>query len=75
MIGLLISFAPNANAGKVEDVQAAVEKAGCPKPAADVALRLVKDLFMACTPGGKTAVDGCPAVDCLKANSGAEVGK
>lgn len=75
MIGLLISFAPNANAGKVEDVQKQV-KADCGKDVDGTeALRLVKDLFMSCTPGGKTAIDGCPAVTCLKANSGAEVGK
>lgn len=68
-----ILSAGTASAGKVEDVQAAVKKA-CSKdvPNAD-ALRLVKDLFLSCTPGANVSVDGCQ-VPCLKGNAGAVVG-
>lgn len=61
-------------AGKVEDVQAAV-KAACAKdlPSAD-ALRLVKDLFLSCTPGTQVDAGGCQ-VKCLKENAGAVVGQ
>lgn len=63
----------SAHAGKVEDVQAAV-KAACGKDVANAdALRLVKTLFLSCTPGTKVDADGCQ-VSCLKENTGAVVG-
>lgn len=62
-----------AHAGKVEDVQGAV-KTACGKDLASAdALRLVKDLFLNCTPGAKVDVEGCQ-VKCLKDNTGAVVG-
>jgi hypothetical protein len=64
----------SAFAGKVEDVQAAVKKA-CGKDVSNAdALRLVKALYLSCTPGTKTDADGCQ-VDCLKGNTGAVVGQ
>lgn len=64
----------NAHAGKVEDVQAAVKNA-CQKDVDKAeALRLVKDLFLSCTPGTKVDVAGC-SVQCLKDNAGAVVGQ
>lgn len=62
-----------AHAGKVEDVQAAV-KSACSKDVGSAdALRLVKDLFLNCTPGSKVDIEGCQ-VKCLKDNTGAVVG-
>lgn len=71
---LVASFSGSiAHAGKVEDVQAAVKKA-CSKDVASAdALRLVKTLFLSCTPGQKVDADGCQ-VTCLKENTGAVVG-
>ena len=63
-----------AHAGKVEDVQAAVKKACGKDVGNEDALRLVKTLFLSCTPGQKVDADGC-SVDCLKENAGAVVGK
>lgn len=66
-------FGGVAHAGKVEDVQAAMKKS-CGKDVANAdALRLVKALFLSCTPGQKVDADGCQ-VDCLKDNAGAVVG-
>jgi hypothetical protein len=63
-----------AHAGKVEDVQAAMKQA-CSKDVSSAdALRLVKQLFLSCTPGQKTDVDGC-SVTCLKGNAGSVVGQ
>lgn len=63
-----------AYAGKVEDVQGAMKK-DCGKDVSNAdALRMVKDLFLSCTPNSKVDVEGCK-VSCLKENSGAEVGK
>lgn len=63
----------NAHAGKVEDVQAAVKKSCGKDVNSSDALRLVKDLFLSCTPGAKVDVEGCQ-VGCLKENAGAVVG-
>jgi len=74
VIGLLIGAAPAANAGKVDDVKAAL-KSQCSKDVADSdALRMVKELYMNCTPDTKVDIDGCK-VTCLKANAGAVVGQ
>lgn len=63
-----------AHAGKVEDVQGQMKK-DCSKDVSSAdALRLVKDLFLSCTPNTKVAVEGCQ-VSCLKENAGAVVGK
>lgn len=71
---LLVMTAQNAFAGKVEDVQAAIKKS-CSKDVSNAdALRLVKQLFLSCTPGQKTDADGC-SVDCLKGNAGSVVGQ
>ena len=74
-LSLLIIFSGNSVfAGKVEDVQAAVKKSCSKDIPNDEALRLVKNLFLACVPGDKVDVDGCK-VDCLKSNAGAVVGQ
>lgn len=64
-----------AKATKVEEVQGAFKSApGCGKDiASDVALRLVKDLFMSCTPDSDVDVEGCK-VKCLKKNEGKVTG-
>lgn len=68
-------FSSPAFAGKVESVQEAVKKSCGKDIPADEALRLVKNLFLSCTPGTKVDLEGlCPA-DCLKENSGAVVGQ
>jgi hypothetical protein len=71
-VGALIGSV--AHAGKVESVQEAVKKACGKDVASDEALRLVKNLFLSCTPGTKVDIDGCQ-VACLKENSGAVVGQ
>lgn len=70
----LMLMGSQAFAGKVEDVQSQMKK-DCSKDVSSAdALRLVKDLFLGCTPGTKVAVEGCQ-VNCLKENAGAVVGK
>ncbi len=74
-LAVCLGFIGNqAFAGKVENVQEAVKKSCGKDVAADEALKLVKSLFLACTPGDKVDVDGCK-VACLKENSGAVVGQ
>ena len=65
----------NAFAGKVEDVQAAVKKSCSKDVASDEALRLVKNLYLSCTPGAQVELDGGCKVPCLKDNAGAVVGQ
>lgn len=75
IIGAIFSMSPLAHAGKVEDVQAAVKK-DCGKDVdSAAALRMVKPLFVDCTSGQKTSVDGACNMACLKSNDGAVVGK
>jgi len=72
---ILLLMSSLAHAGKVEDVQGAFKSApGCGKDIpGDVALRLVKDLFMSCTPDTDVDVEGCK-VKCLKKNEGKVTG-
>jgi hypothetical protein len=75
VVAVAISFAGNfAFAGKVEDVMAEVKKSCSKDIPKEDALRLVKNLYLACVPGDKVDVDGCK-VSCLKENSGAVVGQ
>lgn len=70
---VLLQFS-TAQAGKVEDVQAAVKEA-CSKDIDKAeALRLVKTLALNCIPGSKVDVTGCD-VKCLKENTGSVVGQ
>jgi hypothetical protein len=64
-----------AFAGKVESVQVAV-KTQCDKEInSDEALRLMKDLYLACVPNTKVDVEGLCKITCLKNNTGAVVGQ
>lgn len=65
----------NALAGKVEDVQAAVKKSCSKDVASDEALRMVKNLYLSCTPGSTVELDGGCKVPCLKDNAGAVIGQ
>lgn len=64
----------SAEAGKVENVQEEVKKSCGKDITSDEALKMVKSMYLSCTPGTKVDTDlGCK-VQCLKENSGAVVG-
>lgn len=71
---LVILSGEIAFASKADAVRDAFKTACSKDVPADAALRMVKDLYLSCTPGTKVSLDGCQ-VPCLKDNAGAVVGQ
>lgn len=72
-IGVL--FSGPAYAGKVETIQDTIQNSCNVKLSYEAALGLLRPLYLTCVPGTKvTVLDKCQ-VKCLKANSGAVIGR
>ncbi len=71
---VLVAFALPSMAGKVEEAQKVVKDTCAKDIDKDTAVRLVKELFLSCSPGSKVDVQGC-SVPCQKSTSGAVIGQ
>lgn len=72
---IVIGISGPAQAGKVETIQETLQGSCNVKLSYEAALGLLRPLYLTCVPGTKvTVLDKCQ-VKCLKANSGAVIGR
>ncbi|HEX7674775.1 MAG TPA: hypothetical protein VF412_11425 [Bdellovibrio sp.] len=64
-----------AHAGKTEDIQAEVKKVCGKDISSNDALRLVKQLYLACTEGTKVEVEAGCSLNCMKSAGGKVIGQ
>ena len=64
-----------ASAGKIEDIIAAVKRDCGRDMTKEEAVRAVKSVYVACTPGGMVDLDGGCRIKCLKQSGGGVLGE
>lgn len=74
IMGLMLGPS-SASAGKVESIQEVVSQECKKRISYEEALSLIRPMYLTCVPGTKVKVYGKCQVKCLKANSGAVIGR